>query len=284
MNGKRPIQDHALEAMPDADGIVLEDRLWWVRGRKAIILEYLKSAKRRGTISAIMDIGCGSGGNLDVLGDFARVFGVEPSETLARRAKGRGIAQVVFRQDARSLEECQKVELFTMFDVLEHIENDRSYLVGLRSKATQKHRLLVSVPACPFLYCEHDRILHHYRRYTAKTLRSTLEGSGYHVIHMSYFMFFLFPLVLFARAKDKLMSMFGHKSTSIDVGDVPAILSMPFASTLRLEALLSRKIRFPIGLWLFALAESNDGQRSSNEPAAGIQPPPAPITAEENPG
>ena len=269
MNSKQPIQDHALENMPDAESLRIEDRLWWVRGRKAIIKEYLERATRYGALSSIMDIGCGSGGTLDVLGDFGSVIGVEPAETLARRARSRGIAEAIFQQDALQLDECRDVDLFTMFDVLEHIESDKAFLTQLRKKAAHKHLLLVSVPACPFLFNDHDRILQHHRRYTRSMLRSTLEESGYHVLHMSYFMFVLFPLALFARLKDKLMAKLGRKRTTVEIGDFPPILSVPFATTLRVEAFLSRKVRFPIGLWLFALAESNDRSQPPDKPAAG---------------
>lgn len=258
MNNKLPIQDHALESMPDAESLLIEDRLWWVLGRKAIIKEYVKRVTNYSTISGIMDIGCGSGGNLDALAGCGRVIGVEPSVILARRARGRGIAEAIFEQDVFELDECQNVQLFTMFDVLEHIENDKLFLGRLRKKAVHKHFLLVSVPACQFLYSDHDRILHHYRRYTNENLRTTLEESGYQVLQMSYFMFFLFPFVLFARMKEKIMAKLGKKKTDVEIGDLPPILSVPFSATLRVEAFLSRKIRFPIGLWLFAIAKAND--------------------------
>lgn len=247
--------------MPDSEGMLLEDRLWWLRGRKAIIEEYLERAARHGAVSRIMDIGCGSGGSHDVLGRFGRVIGVERSEVLASRARSRGLAEVVLQQDALTLDECRDVELFTMFDVLEHIESDRLFLAELRKKAAHKHLLLVSVPACPFLYSNHDRVLHHYRRYTDRALRSALDAGGYRVLHMSYFMFFLFPLALLARLREKCMARLGRQSAAIDLGDCPALLSAPLASTLRVEAFLSRRVRFPIGLWLFALAESSDERR-----------------------
>lgn len=269
MKSNLPIQDHALEAMPDAESLLIEDRLWWVRGRKAIIKEYIERITRYGAISNIMDIGCGSGGNLDVLGGFGRVIGVEPSATLARRARERGVAEAIFQQDALELDECRNMQLFTMFDVLEHIESDKAFLVQLRKKAAHKHLLLVSVPACQFLYSDHDRILHHYRRYTDKTLRATLEEGGYQVLQMSHFMFFLFPFVLFARMRDKIMAKLGKKSTTVEIGDFPPILSVPFATTLRIEAFLSRKVRFPIGLWLFALAE-NQSQEPSTSPSLSL--------------
>ena len=258
MNIKIPIQNHPLETMSDAESMRIEDRLWWVRGRKAIIREYLEKARRYGTISTIMDIGCGSGKYFDVLGDFGRVIGVEPTETLSCRARSRGTAEAIFQQDVLKLDECRNVELFTMFDVLEHIETDKAFLSQLRKNAVQKHRLLVSVPACQFLYNDHDRILLHYRRYSYKTLQTTLEDGGYQVLHMSYFMFVLFPFSLFAHMKDKLMTMLGRNDTTVKIGDAPPSLSVLFTKTLSFEALLSRRVRFPIGMWLFALTKSHD--------------------------
>ena len=255
MNTRPPILHHALESMPDAEALQAEDALWWVIGRKAIIREYLRRASQSKTISKIMDIGCGSGGNLDVLAEFGKVVGVEPSETLARRARSRGIADAVYEQDVQELDECRNIDLFTMFDVLEHIENERDFLAQLHKNAPHEHYVLISVPACPFLFGHHDRMLHHYRRYTSKTLTSTLEESGYKVQRLSYFLFFLFPLVLVKRMKDKLVSRLSKKEPGFDYGELPPVLAVPFATALRAEALLSRAIRFPIGLWLFALAE-----------------------------
>ncbi|MBW8017467.1 MAG: class I SAM-dependent methyltransferase [Planctomycetes bacterium] len=269
MNNMSPIQDHALETMSDSESQLVEDRLWWMCGRKAIIRKYLEKARQSSSISTIMDIGCGSGGNLEVLKEFGNVIGVERSETLACRASNRGIADAIFQQDALELDECRNIELFTMFDVLEHIEDDKGFLVQLRKKAAQKHRILISVPACEFLYGDHDRILHHHRRYTNKTLRFALEEAGYQVMQTSHFMVFLLPLVLLARLKDKIMAKFGRKRTTIQIGDFPSILSVPFSASLRIEAFLSQKVRFPIGVWLFALAESNDQSQSPNNPDAG---------------
>lgn len=258
MESRSRMQHHALEDISDKEARRLEDTLWWVQGRKAIIREYLRSAVASGQITVIMDIGCGSGGNLDVLSEFGRIIGVEPSTTLARRARNRGIADAVFDQDARDLDECHQVDLFTMFDVLEHIDRDWEFLVQLRTKTSHRHLLLVSVPACPSLYGDHDRILHHYRRYTAQQLRCTLEKAGYEVLRMSSFMFFLFPFAFLFRLKDKLMAGFGRKRSTVDLANLPRYLSVPFSLALRMEGFLSRRMRFPIGLWLFALAISHD--------------------------
>jgi SAM-dependent methyltransferase len=211
----------------------------------------------------IMDIGCGSGGNLETLARHGKVFGVEPSETLASRARARGVAEAILQQDARELPECREVDLFTMFDVLEHIEDDLDFLTCLRAKAAHRHQLLISVPACQFLYSDHDRILHHYRRYTRKALRSTLRAAGYRVLEMNYFLALLFPFVLLSRLKGKILAKLGRKTVTVDISDVRPLLAGPLESTLHIEAFLSRWVRFPVGLWLFALVESTaDGPRT----------------------
>jgi 2-polyprenyl-3-methyl-5-hydroxy-6-metoxy-1,4-benzoquinol methylase len=62
------------------------------------------------------------------------------------------------------------VNVITMLDVLEHIEDDVEFLKRIRNVASEDHLILMSVPACQFLYGEHDRLLHHYRRYSRQTL------------------------------------------------------------------------------------------------------------------
>lgn len=257
MESHSTVKDSVLEVIADDEECQrTEAALWWLVGRKVIIREWLKRAAACRPITEIMDIGCGSGGNLDVLSEFGSVIGVERSETLARRARSRGIAKAVFTQDARDLDNCSHVDVFTMFDVLEHIEQDAEFLSQLRKKHSHKHFLLMSVPACPSLFGDHDRILHHYRRYSARQLRHTLESGGYEVQRISYFMFFLFPFALLCRLKDKIMSSLGIKRSTVDIANLPRCLSVPFSVVLKTEGYLSRWMRFPAGLWLFVLATS----------------------------
>lgn len=263
------VKDHALEFLSNEEALQVEDSLWWVQGRKNIISKYLELAARQQTISEetnsvssnlstplIMDVGCGSGGNLDVLSRYGNVIGVEPSSILAERARRRNIATEIFEEDVHKLKILNQVSTFTLFDVLEHIEDDLTFLSGIRQKANQKHSLLVSVPACPALFSEHDRLLHHYRRYSKPMLRNLVEGSGYKVNYISYHMTFLFPLALTVRLLDKAKVLVGRKSETVEVGHVGPLTSSILQTTLSIESRLVGKTSLPIGLWLFALAES----------------------------
>jgi SAM-dependent methyltransferase len=247
---------HALEAVESGAARDIEDALWWVQGRKSIIRRHIqKIVSRPARAETIMDVGCGSGGNLDVLAEFGRVIGVEPSRVLAERARGRGVASEVYELPAWELDETRSVDLLTMFDVLEHIECDTEFLERLRYSAAPNHMLLLSVPACQFLFGDHDRLLSHYRRYSLTTLKQCLARAGYRPLSIRYYMFFPFPAALAARVIDKVKSQFGIKRQSVDIGLVPPLVNWSLKHVLRLEAAVSQYVRFPIGLWLFAIAE-----------------------------
>jgi hypothetical protein len=59
--------------------------------------------------------------------------------------------------------------------------------------------LVATVPAYPSLFSDHDRALHHYRRYTCSSF-ATLVPRGMHLVTSGYFVHLLFPVAVAARA------------------------------------------------------------------------------------
>jgi SAM-dependent methyltransferase len=71
-----------------------------------------------------------------------------------------------------------RADLVTLLDVIEHVPDDRSFLrdeVG--PLLADDARLIVSVPAHPSLYSQHDAALHHERRYTRRQFLDRLRES-----------------------------------------------------------------------------------------------------------
>ena len=249
---------HAMESLDAGSARELEDSLWWIQGRKSIIRRHLKKIESKpNKIDSIMDIGCGSGGNLEVLAEFGNVIGVEPSSILAERSRARGIASQVYELPVWQLDETRSINLFTMFDVLEHIEDDEGFLTQLKQSASANHTLLLSVPACPYLFGEHDKLLSHHRRYSRKMLNECLVKAGYKPVSIRYYMFFPFPFAVVFRLIDKVKSRFGYRRKSVDLGTVPPLLNSVLTHALNIESIVSEYVRFPTGLWLFAIAEPN---------------------------
>ena len=110
------------------------------------------------------------------------------------KANSNGIETINF-DSINSSEFSNSFNLITLFDVLEHIENDHNALLHLNKLLKNQQFILLTVPAFNFLWSDHDDALSHYRRYTKKTLSLVLENSGFKIIRISYFMTWIFPFI-----------------------------------------------------------------------------------------
>ena len=64
----------------------------------------------------------------------------------------------------------------TMFDVLEHIEDEARALRIVNQKLKPGGRIALSVPAYMWLWGQQDIVNHHYRRYTVREVKWKLRG------------------------------------------------------------------------------------------------------------
>jgi SAM-dependent methyltransferase len=72
-------------------------------------------------------------------------------------------------------------------NVLEHVEDDEAELRAAYSRLTSGGRVLIFVPANPWLMGSIDRHFGHFRRYTMKALTSKCRATGFTVRASSYF-------------------------------------------------------------------------------------------------
>ncbi len=74
------------------------------------------------------------------------------------------------------------VESVVAMNVLEHIEDDVQALRDVSKVVVPGGRIALFVPAYMQLYGEFDRRIGHFRRYTPKTIRQTVEQAGLRVL------------------------------------------------------------------------------------------------------
>ena len=74
-----------------------------------------------------------------------------------------------------------------MVNVLEHVGDDASMLSSIRAILRPRGRLLLFVPACPWLYGTLDEKVGHARRYTLKGLERVVQDAGFAVETIRYF-------------------------------------------------------------------------------------------------
>jgi SAM-dependent methyltransferase len=67
------------------------------------------------------------------------------------------------------------VDFIFLLDVLEHIKDEDAFLSSVLSKVKVGGSLLITVPACQFLFSSHDVFLKHYRRYNRNCLHDLIK-------------------------------------------------------------------------------------------------------------
>lgn len=172
----------------------IEDKSFWFKHRNNCINALIDRFAANKTFH---DIGGGNGavsaavqntGKLSVL--------IEPGPKGCQNARMRGIQNVVCATFQEALDADHKAELVGMFDVLEHIENENTFLLELGSRMTDNGILIMTVPAFNWLWSEEDSQVGHFRRYTLFSAKESLLKAGFAPVYGSYLFSFL-PLPIF---------------------------------------------------------------------------------------
>lgn len=173
-----------------------EKEFWWYRARRIIIRKILNEYLKEKPNAQILDIGCGTGGNLSMLSQYGNVEGVEMYQPAIQMAKQKCPRYKIFQGSLPwdlNVDNNKNYDLITAFDVLEHVDKDVESVEVLYNLLNEKGGLLIiTVPAYNFLWSQSDVTGLHKRRYTKKQLERILSSSGFKVRYISYFNFFLF--------------------------------------------------------------------------------------------
>jgi SAM-dependent methyltransferase len=133
--------------------------------------------------SRVMDAGCGAGNLTRLLLDRELVVAVDEWPDFVEIA-GAGFADApnVAVHQADLADPTLPAQLahhaidsVICANVLEHVEDHRQALANMAAIVSRGGVIFLLVPAFPVLYGEHDRADHHFRRYTKRSLRETIE-------------------------------------------------------------------------------------------------------------
>lgn len=168
----------------------LEQRHWWFRGRRRILLAVLRRfcPELNAPGRELLEVGCGTGGNLSFFRPFYGCRGIDCHPQAARLAAERSGVPVQCR-DAYTLQpgEFSNCTAVLLLDLLEHLEDPATLLRITAEGAAPSATLIVTVPAHPWLYSHHDAAFGHLRRYTRRTLIETIGQAGLELCYLTFF-------------------------------------------------------------------------------------------------
>jgi SAM-dependent methyltransferase len=222
---------------------------WWYVARRRILRDLIARHVPMPENARILEIGCGTGHNFDMLREFGPIDAIEvdaEARDLASRRLGQPVGSAPLPELGGVPE--RAYHLIALLDVLEHVDEDRAALASIATKLAPGGRIVLTVPAYAWMWSAHDVVHHHKRRYSKQGLRRVIEAAGLKAERIGYFNSLLFPLAAAIRLAGKI----SRKDESDDKMP-PAPLNAMFRAIFGLERHLVGRVPLPAGVSLFAL-------------------------------
>ncbi len=230
----------------------LDQRHWWYRARREVLAALIRRLVQPPPHAQILEIGCGTGHNFAMLGEFGHVDALELDDEVrafAEQRLGRSIMNAPLPELADVPD--AHYDVIGAFDVIEHIDDDVAALASIATKLRPGGKFVMTVPAHPWMWSSHDVVNHHKRRYSKAALKALIEASPLRLQRIGYFNSVLFPAAVGERMASKLRG-----KDNADMALPPATINTTLERIFAAERYLVGRLPLPPGLSLFAVASA----------------------------
>ncbi len=230
---------------------LLEKDHWWYVARRKII-EKIISRLNLSKDCNILEIGCGTGGNLELLSRYGNIHAMEMDSDGIALANKHHITKVEYGKLPEYIPFKNKLfDFIIMLDVLEHIEEDKLSIKAVHERLKSNGIFVLTVPAFQFLWSFHDIIARHKKRYTQKDLCALLNKNGFSIIWSTYYNSILFPVIFFIRLWHRIIKKTGHSDNTMPSNLLNSILIKIFSS----ERFFFPLFSLPFGVSVLVVAQ-----------------------------
>jgi len=243
--------DHLLRATSLA-----EAHHFWFNGFRLFVTPLLREATRGVAHPVLLDCGCGTGANLELLGRHGRAFGFDLSPTGLQIGQQLGRTRLARATVAAAPFPSNAFDVVTSFDVLYSLEDPIE-----RAAVHEMYRLLrpggyalVNVAAMEVLRGDHSVLSREVRRYSRATLGRLLAGAGFQVVRLTYTNASLFLPMVAVRAAQRIRGLSPEDHAQKDITLPPAPVNALLTAVLRAESWWLRAFDCPFGSSLLCLA------------------------------
>lgn len=89
-----------------------------------------------------------------------------------------------------------KYDALILFDVLEHIDDDKDFLLTATKHLKKGSLIFINVPALNQLYSRYDKLVGHVRRYNRTDMKELLDGLDLEIVDIKYWGILLLPIAV----------------------------------------------------------------------------------------
>lgn len=251
------MQQHTYAIMDEVEG-----SHWWFVGRRAILESFMETlvgpkSKVQGPKSddngpRILDVGCGTGANIEMLTQFGSAQGVDVSDDALEFCLKKGLDAKKGLAEALPFED-ESFDVVTALDVVEHLDDDIAGLKEMHRVLKKGGKSLIFVPAFMWLWGVQDDISNHRIRYTRAQIVERLGKAGFHVERATYANWTFFAPILAGRTLMKLTGIKPESENNVNVSALNGIFGKLFGS----ERFWLKNFNFPFGVSIVITASKN---------------------------
>jgi SAM-dependent methyltransferase len=236
---------------------VAELRHFWFRGFRAFVTPLIRQATATTPAARILDCGCGTGANVQLLAQFGRAYGFDISEIGLRLGREAGRNGLLRASVAAAPFLNVSFDLVTSFDVLYALDQ-----VDEHAAVSEMYRLLrpggfaiVNVAAMKSLTGDHSVLSRERRRYTRTGLSQLLTLHGFTIVRLTYTNAVLVPPLAAVRAFQRRRGVTSNSNALSEIRVPPTPINAVLTLLVLLESAWLRLFDEPFGSSLLCLAQ-----------------------------
>ncbi len=234
----------------------LEDTHWWYRGVRVLLRSWLaRYAPADASRARILDAGCGTGANLQLLQAYGRAIGVDISEQAIAFCRARGFpGDGAFAASLTALPfPDQFFDLAVSLDVICNIADDEKAFVEVARVLKVGGRMIVQMPAYQWLWSMHDVAVGHQRRYDARDVREKISSAGLEIERVTHANALSLPFAAALRLARR-RELNNNRAVHSDLTPLPNWVNVPLGALFAMEMHAVSRVDLPVGLSVIAVA------------------------------
>ena len=233
-----------------------EARHFWFRGFRAFVTPLIEQAIGNRPDARILDCGCGTGANLDLLGRYGRSYGFDLSNTGLQIGRDAGRRRLVRATVTAAPFPDEAFDLVTSFDVLYSLDepDERAAVAELFRLTRPGGYAIINVAAMSALRGDHSVLSREVRRYSRADLRRLVLDAGFTIVRLTYTNFTLLLPLAALRLVQRWRGLAPEEEAEREITVPRAPINALLTGVLLLESVWLRRYDSPAGSSLVCLA------------------------------